>query len=49
MSEEKKSFFTNGGQKGMHLREMASGKVLINKPFSNKTKSTNRPKPKRRK
>ena len=48
MNEKRKTHDTNGGQKGMRLREMTAGKVLINKPFSNKTKSPNRQKPKKR-
>jgi hypothetical protein len=46
--ENRKTHDTNGGQKGIRLREMTEGKVLINKPFSNKTKSTNRQKKRKR-
>jgi len=49
-NENRKQFSGNGGaKKGMFLREMNPGKVTINAPFSNKTKATNRQKPKKRK
>jgi len=47
-NENRKTHDTNGGQKGMRLREMTEGKVLVNKPFSNKTNATNRQKPRKR-
>jgi len=47
-NENRKQCDTNGGQKSMHLREMVSIKVKINKPFTNRTNATNRQKPKKR-
>jgi hypothetical protein len=48
-NENRKTHDTHGGQRGMYLREMTAGKVLINKAGSNKTNATNRQKPKKRK
>jgi hypothetical protein len=48
-SENRKAQATNGGRKGLNLREMTNIKVKINAPFSNKTKSTNRQPARKRK
>ena len=48
-NENRKTHSTYGGRKGMYLREMTAGNVLINRAGSNKTNATNRQKPKKRK